>query len=367
VAVAVAVAIALGGGRGRQPTVPRPASPSPPTVPRPASPSPPTAPTFGADVGQIFQLQVFGARQIDRLLAAAAQDGLGLARVAPMWEVTEPSPPAAGRHRYDWRYDDFIADRLRANHLRWVAVLAYAPRWASQAPYTIHGAPRSAADFAAYAQAIARRYRGEIAAYEIWNEENSGAFWRPRPDPAAYARLYVAARAAIRAVDRSHPVIVGGLANGNPAFLIRLLSDPTLRGQIDGLAIHPYGRDPADVLARIAAYRSGLRALGLPSLPLYVTEFGWSTNPPGNRTYATPGRRAAFIDAVARALSGSGCGVRMVLFYAWYTPAVDRRAVNDWYGVSSAWGAPPAVNRALADAARALAAGRASHAAGCGS
>jgi hypothetical protein len=364
VLVAVALAVTLGGGER-----PGTGASRPPTRGRqpPTAKQAPVAITFGADVGQVFQLRAFDAALADRLLEVASADGLGLARAAPMWELTEPDPPVAGRHRYDWRYDDFIAAALRASHLRWVAVLAYAPRWASRAPHALHGAPRSVRDFAAYAQAVARRYHGLIAAYEIWNEENSGAFWRPAPNAAAYARLYLDARAAVRAVDPAHPVLVGGLANGNPGFLIRLLVDPALRGHVDGLAIHPYGRDPSAVLARIATYRAGLRTFGAPTLPLYVTEFGWSTRPAGNPTYAAPGRRAAFIEAVARALAGSGCGIRMLILYALYTPRIDPRAANDWYGVASAAGASAGVNRALAGAARALAAARGSAAAPCGS
>ena len=111
-----------------------------------------------------------------------------------MWEFTEPRPLVGGVHVYDWAYDDEIAGRLAAHGFRWVALLAYAPAWASAAPSELAGAPTRPSDYAAYAAAVAGRYRGRIAAYEIWNEENSAAFWHPAPDPAAYARLYLAAR-----------------------------------------------------------------------------------------------------------------------------------------------------------------------------
>lgn len=355
---ALAFVLVLGGSgaRRRLPSVHPPAPPA--RVPQ--------APDFGADVGQIFQLQVFSHAEVDRLLSAAEADGLGLARASPMWEVTEPRPPVGGRHHYDWRYDDFLARALRRHHLRWVAILAYAPRWASRAPYTIHGAPRSVADYAAYARAVARRYHGLIAAYEVWNEENSSAFWRPRPDPTAYARLYLAAHAAIRSVDHRAPVIIGGLADGNHGFLDRLLRDRNLRGKVGGLAVHPYARDPSAVLARVRLYRAQLRSLGWGRLPMYVTEFGWSTSPPGNLTYATRQQQSTFVAFTATALAHSGCGVRMEIFYAWFTPEFDRRAVNDWYGLSPAGGPSPAVSRTLSEAARALVAARPGEAARCG-
>ena len=51
-----------------------------------------------------------------------------------------------------------------------------------------------------------------ITDYEVWNEPNFGRLWCPKPDPGAYARLYLAARSAVQAVDPKALVLVGGLA-----------------------------------------------------------------------------------------------------------------------------------------------------------
>ncbi|MDQ6607627.1 MAG: hypothetical protein M3Z06_13915 [Actinomycetota bacterium] len=306
---------------------------------------------------QLFLGRSADARYVDRQLAGAATDGLGLARAAPLWEFTEPRPPHGASHRYDWRYDDLVAGRLAAHGFRWIALLAYAPGWASATPDELHGAPRTPSDYAAYAAAVAGRYRGQIAAYEIWNEENSPAFWRPAPDAAAYARLYLAARAAIHRVDPGVPVLVGGLADGSgSAFLAQLLRRPELRGQVDGVAVHPYGRDPAQVLDRVRGYRLQLRDLGAGEVPLYVTEYGWATQPAGGRTYATTAERGPFIGAVAGQLLRSDCGVRMVVFYAWTTGQGNPASADQWYGVASADGAPNSGTAAVASAARALSA-----------
>jgi hypothetical protein len=223
-------------------------------------------------------------------------------------------------------------------------------------PAELHGAPITPSDYAAYSAAVAGRYRGQIAAYEIWNEENSSAFWRPAPDPAAYARLYLAARAAIHRADPGVPVLIGGLANTGSGFLARLLRRPGLRGQVDGVAVHPYGRDPAQVLTRVRGYRLQLRALAAGDVPLYVTEYGWATQPAGGRTYATAAERGPFISTVAQDLLRSDCGVRMVIFYAWTTGQGNPASADQWYGVASPGGAPNSGTAAVAGAARALAA-----------
>jgi polysaccharide biosynthesis protein PslG len=346
-----ALILAVAGCGGSSPHV-KPVTSTPGATTAPAGSA--RAVAFGADVDQLFLGPGADTGEADRQLTGAAAAGLGLARVAPLWEFTEPRPPVGGVHHYDWRYDDLIAGRLAAHGFRWVALLAYAPGWASATATELHGAPSTPSDYAAYAAAVAARYRGRIAAYEIWNEENSSVFWRPAPDPAAYAQLYLAARAAIHRVDPGVPVLIGGLANTGSAYLAELLRRPELRGQVDGVAVHPYGRDPAEVLDRVRGYRLQLRGLGAGDVPLYVTEYGWATEPVGGRTYATAAERGPFIGAVAQALLRSDCQVRMVVFYAWTTAQSNPASADQWYGVASADGAPNSGTAAVAAAARAL-------------
>lgn len=353
VVASAALALAGCGSSAHRSNHGRELSGTTPTTPAPAAQR---ISDFGADVSEVFLGRNLQAAGVDRELAAAAATGLGLARAAPLWEFTEPTPPHDGRHVYDWRFDDFISRSLAAYGFKWIAVLAYSPGWASLTPTELHGAPRSTADFAAYAGALAARYRGQIAAYEIWNEENSPTFWRPAPDPASYARLYQAARAAIHAVDPGVPVLVGGLANGT-SFLADLLAIPGFTSQVDGIAVHPYGTNPRQVIDRVRDYRLELRSMGAADVPLYVTEYGWSTEPAGNPTYAPATEQGPFIGEVAQTLLRSDCDVRDVIFYAWMTAQRDRTDRDQWYGVASATAAATDATEVVARTARSLLAG----------
>src|SRR5262249_35666602 len=152
-------------------------------------------------------------------------------------------------------------------------------------PGSDHSPPGSAADFAAYAAAFAARYGSggsfwsahpdltakPVDTFEIWNEPDSRNFWAPVPDPARYADLYTQARNAILAADADARVIIGGLAYPE-VFLPALLSAaPGLRGHVDGVGIHPYASNPLGVLATVGHARATMEALGLGSVPLYVT------------------------------------------------------------------------------------------------
>jgi hypothetical protein len=129
-------------------------------------------------------------------------------------------------------------------------------------------------------------------------------------------------------------VIIGGLTDPR-GFLPDLLeTTPRLRGHVDGVAIHPYGR-PATVVSKVVAARATLDSLGLDRVPLYVTEFGWTTSPPGALDYVPASRRPADIESTLTELGQAGCGVAMTVLYTWVTPGGDPGDSQNWYGIAN--------------------------------
>jgi hypothetical protein len=212
-------------------------------------------------------------------------------------------------HRYDWGFADRVAGALASRGVRWLPIIAYSAPWAASVPGDDKSAPRSAEDYAAYARAFAERYgsggrfwaeRPELPAtpvttIEIWNEPDNSDFWAPAPDAAAYADLYLRARAAIRTADPGARVLVGGLT-GASTFLPQLITArPDARGQVDGVAIHTYSPEPLGALAEARDARRALAALGMAAVPLWVTEFGWVSRPRNSNKYAPPDERPEHI------------------------------------------------------------------------
>jgi hypothetical protein len=254
----------------------------------------------------------------------------------------------AGVHRYQWTFDDTVASSLAVHRLRWLPIIDYSAAWAQSIPGQNHSPPRSSVDYAAYAAAFAARYGPggsfwrerpdlpalPVQAFEIWNEPDSGYFWVPNPDPARYGRLYAAARDSIHAVDPSARVLVGGLAGAAQSLPVLLAANPTLRGRIDGVGIHPYGPSPSAVLANVAAARRVLDQFGLPTVPLYVTEFGWTTSPPGALSYLPARLRPGYVERTLVALAARNCEVAATTMYTWFSPARDPSNSQDWFGIS---------------------------------
>jgi hypothetical protein len=335
-------------------------------APAPAQP-PPTTEAFGANTGRLFGDRTYSRAQIDAQLTALRATGATLARSDAQWEASEPAPPSRGVHHYDWSFDDSIAAALAMHGLRWLPIIDYSAPWAQSVSGVDHSPPAAAADYAAYAAAVAQRYgpRGSFWAahpqlqpqpvdtYEIWNEPDNPLFWSPAPDPAAYAALYLRARSAIDAVQPTARVIVGGLTHPSSFAEAMLAAAPQLRGRLDGVAIHPYGVSPQAVLAGVHQARMALDALGLRAVPLYVTEFGWTTHPRGALDYLPERLRPGYIQRTLSALGHLDCGVAAALLYAWVTPGRNPADPQDWFGIHSPEGGSSADTVAFADGVRA--------------
>ena len=313
---------------------------------------------MGINAGPMF-LRPYNLATAAHLVAEAGAAGVRLMRSDALWEAAEPTAPRDGRHAYDWRRDDAMVAILARYGIRWWALIDYAPAWAALAPGVLHSPPRDPATYASFAAALAERYgpggvfwkahpelpQLPVLSYEIWNEPDLHVFW-PDPDPARYAALYAAARAAIHRVQPRATVWTGGLSYDKGFLADAVKTRPSLRGEIDGVAIHPYERDPAGVLHAVAEYRARLNAAGLGRVPLAVTETGWQDHLPLAQHYATENARAFYLFALVPALLNSACDVRAVLPYAWSTDEL-RATVDDWYGLVPPSGGVTAGSRAF--------------------
>jgi polysaccharide biosynthesis protein PslG len=336
------------------------AGPGPPAKPAP------TREQFGVNVNRLFNDRNYTAHQTDSQLRALRATGAMIARTDALWEAAEPTPPVGGIHHYDWSFDDTIAAALARHDLRWIPIIDYSAPWAQSVPGVDHSPPSSAADYAAYAGALAARYGAggsfwgahpelpsdPVQTLEIWNEPDNPTFWSPRVDPARYADLYVRARDAIAAADPSARVIVGGLTNV-PAFLPAMLqARPDLRGHIDGVAVHPYGANPLGVVGNVAKARQVLGSTGLGAVPLYVTEFGWTAHPTSSHNWLPERLRPRYISQTIASLGHIDCGVAAAILYTWVTPERDPDNGQDWFGIRSPSGAGTPDSAAFASGLR---------------
>lgn len=137
------------------------------------------------------------------------------------WYIVEPE-----KGQYDWRWSDEIVERNRKAGIEMLGILGSPPAWAADptvipthknANMSSRRKPLNVEEWENYVRAVATRYRGKVAAWEIWNEVD----WHP-PAPAAgfsgttaeYLELLKAAYRAIRAADPDAKVLISGFGYG---------------------------------------------------------------------------------------------------------------------------------------------------------
>lgn len=143
--------------------------------------------------------------------------------------------------------------------------------------------------------------RAVTCSFELWNEPNLAQFWQPAANPAAYARLANAACTAIKQVNPTFQVALGGLApsgtdggNYTPADFLREALDAGLEKDcVDAVGTHPY-----DGLAQTDEVWDVMQEYGMTAKKIWATEFGWETSSePGSPKAAAD--QARFTDFVA--------------------------------------------------------------------
>ncbi len=117
--------------------------------------------------------------------------------------------------QYDWYRPDRIVEEIEAAELNLLVRLDRQPFWSEPEENLWHEnqPPGDLQDFADFCGAVAERYQGRIAAYQVWNEPNLGREWGELPpDPAHYTELLKACYTAIKSADPEAIVVSAGLA-----------------------------------------------------------------------------------------------------------------------------------------------------------
>jgi polysaccharide biosynthesis protein PslG len=240
-------------------------------------------------------------REMEHQLDLVKESGASLARVDVGWGSLQERGP----DRFEpWHLSrlDRVVDAAEARGVKLLLTLTNTPCWASSAPeaerqgcageWWARDVTRWApADPSTYARALAflvDRYEHRVAAWQVWNEPNSTAFWRASDPARAYAELVKAAYPAAKAAYPGATILAGALSQSDHQFTQRLY-DHGIRGFFDAFSFHPYCDDAAPGDPRGAADARYSFVRGVPAVrdvmlrngdsrPVWLTESGWSTS-----------------------------------------------------------------------------------------
>lgn len=182
--------------------------------------------------------------ELDKAFDALKEAGITSVRFLIPWAGIEPTDDG-----WDWAQADRMVAAAEARGIEILAVLNSTPGWAAAPNMPVYaGYPISTEEFAEFAGAVATRYQGKIAAYEVYNEVNAMTFWAPQPNAAQYTALLKAGYTAIKAADPDAVVVAAGLAplidfgtfSVNAVRFVAEMYEAGAAGYFDAMAYHPY-------------------------------------------------------------------------------------------------------------------------------
>jgi hypothetical protein len=269
------------------------------------------------------------ASRVDAVYALGAD----VVRVTLDWSQIEPR-----KGRFNWSIPDALLAELHARGIAPLVTLYGSPRWANGGR-SVNWAPKRGATFAAFARAAARRYR-YVHLWTIWNEPNQVRSLRPTSPRVYTQRLLNPAYAAIHAVGRGEKVAGGvtaprGGAHGvSPIAWIEGMH--AAHAKLDAYAHNPYplskretpftgGCDHCTTVTMATMERlERLVAADFPHARIWLTEYGYQTNPPDRILGVSDRAQARFLgEAALRAYELPRVDI-LIHYLLQDEPAVDR-------------------------------------------
>ncbi|HEV2590466.1 MAG TPA: hypothetical protein VGU02_01110 [Gaiellaceae bacterium] len=248
---------------------------------------------------RLTQLQTMGV-QIVRFTLNWSQ----IAKARPA-EAASPNDPA-----YDWTADDAVVNGLRTHGIGVVLQLLATPSWANGGHGTNY-APSNTTDFKNFARAAALRYPW-VKRWLIWNEPNQARWLKPTSPSIYVTRLlnpgYAAIHGAISGAQVGGGVTAPRASSGGVSPVAWIAGMHAAHAKLDAYAHNPYPLDPhrETPLTGSCSYCSTLTMATVKRLEslvahdfgrarIWLTEYGYQTNPPDHLLGVSPTLQARYV------------------------------------------------------------------------
>jgi len=245
--------------------------------------------------------------------------GVDVVRYTLRWDQIAPTQPVDSRNpadaAYTWGASDAVLAGLHARGIGAVVTLLGSPAWANGGRSS-NWAPSSKYSFANFAFAAATRYPW-VREWVIWNEPNQQRWLRPTSSRAyvdtllnpAYVQLHKANPA--NRVGGGVTAPRGNVGGVSPVDWIRGMH--AARARLDAYAHHPYPLDPRResptsggcaqcetiTMATLGRLLTEVRR-NFGSARIWLTEYGYQTNPPERLLGVPPASQALYLASAAR-------------------------------------------------------------------
>jgi hypothetical protein len=185
--------------------------------------------------------------------------------------------------------------------------------------------------------------RNPIKAVQVWNEQNSPTFFRPKPNTRKYAKLLDAANKAVNSRDRRVDVIMGGMF-GTPFggrqtlgvaawdYLERLYRIRGVKKDFDAIAPHPYAKNMKGVRGQVELLIDEVRQARDGNVGMWITEIGWGSDRGGADQNVGRKAQARRLNQAFRFFLGKrkSWNVKGLFWYSWRDDRSQGEALCNW-------------------------------------
>ena len=252
---------------------------------------------------------MYGPGTLDERVTTLQGLGVGIVRFTLRWDAVAPTKPTAQRDpgdaAYRWGAYGDVLDTLHARGIPVLVTLWGSPRWANGG-----GAPSRlpTSGFGNFATAAAVRFPW-VRLWTAWNEPNSRTFSTPVSPSLYVSRVLNPAYSALHAASGANKV-AGGVTSPrrSPSGMSPLAFMQGMRAahaRLDAYAQNPYPVSRTETpthgscplcftMASLPTIRADVtRTFG--SKPLWLTEYGYQTNPPDRLLGVSYARQAQYL------------------------------------------------------------------------
>jgi len=286
-------------------------------------------------------------------IATLRQLGVGMVRFTLRWDAVASSRPTSARNpadaAYDWASFDAVLQPLRAAGITALVTIYGSPSWANGG-HPANWLPSTGA-IGDFAYAAAKHYPW-VHICTAWNEPDTRVFSVPVSPGLYVQRVLNPMYAGLHAASRSN-LVGGGVTGprqppGGMSPLAFMLGMRAARARLDAYAQNPYPVTPGETPTRTPCATCGSLTMAvLPTIradvtrlfgakPLWLTEYGYQTNPPDRILGVSLARQAQYLsDAALRVLEQPGVTVLIQFLIR------DEPSIGGWQsGLFTAAGRP---------------------------
>ena len=276
---------------------------------------------------------MYGAGTLDQRVATLHTLGVKIVRLSIRWDQVEPT-----KGTLDWGQYGAVLDALHTAKIPAVVTIWGSPKWANGGMAANH-LPRSG--FGIFAGQAAKRFPW-VRQWTAWNEPNTRIYSTPVSPSTYVKRVLNPMVAALHAANRSNKVAGGVTSPRRTASgmspLAFMQGMRKAHAKLDAYAQNPYPgskketpyRDPCSWcstfnLPRLSLIRSDVTRYFGSRTPVWLTEYGYQTNPPDRLLGVSPAVQATYLGQAAAKVYKQA-GVTMLIHFM----VRDDTSVGGW-------------------------------------